>query len=85
MTPTPPTDQQPSTLLANIDPEKIADESVRQTVIIRLNHIEDLSAVVNTLKAENQQLRDEINRLKGEPGKPNIKPNRGKDSQSNHS
>lgn len=83
MTPTPATDQTADTLLATIDPGRIADESVRQTVIILLNHIEHLTSVVNTLKAENQQLRDEINRLKGDPGKPNIKPNRAKASLSN--
>lgn len=66
MTLTPPTDPTACALLATINPESIADESARQTVIILLNHIEHLSSVVSTLKAENQQLRDEINRLKGE-------------------
>lgn len=84
MTLTSPTDPTASTLLATINPESIADESARQTVIILINYIEHLSSVVSTLKAENQQLRDEINRLKGEQGKPNIKPNRGQGSQSNH-
>lgn len=85
MTPTSPTDPTASTLLATINPESIADESARQTVIILLNHIEHLSAVVSTLKAENQQLRDEINRLKGELREPNIKPKQSGGGNSNHS
>jgi hypothetical protein len=40
-----------------------------------LNIIEALGSMVISLKQENQQLKDEINRLKGEQGKPNIKPN----------
>jgi cell division protein FtsB len=35
-----------------------------------LNLIEKLSADVRDLQAENQALRDEINQLKGEQGKP---------------
>lgn len=81
----PPTDPTAAPLLETIAPETIADESVRQTISLLLNHIERLESEVNVLRAENQRLRDENNRLKGEQGKPDIKPNRAKGSQSNHS
>ncbi len=39
-----------------------------------LNLVETLNQEILELKRQNQQLRDEINRLKGEQGKPKIKP-----------
>lgn len=42
-----------------------------------LNIIEEQSRINGELKNENQQLKDEINRLKGEQGKPDIKPKKG--------
>ena len=39
-----------------------------------LNLVETLNQEILELKRQNQELRDEINRLKGEQGKPNIKP-----------
>ena len=44
-----------------------------------LNLIERVVKENNTLLTERQQLRDEINRLKGEQGKPNIKANKKND------
>ena len=41
-----------------------------------LNLIENLSTDLRSAQADNQRLRDEINRLKGEPGRPTIKPNK---------
>ena len=38
-----------------------------------LNFIEQLSSSLREARAENQRLRDEVNRLKGEQGKPKIK------------
>ncbi len=61
-------------LLQTIDPSGIADESVRQTVEILLNLVEQLKSEVKDLREENQRLRDENHRLKGEQGKPEIKP-----------
>ncbi|MEH1962485.1 MAG: hypothetical protein V7L05_22065 [Nostoc sp.] len=40
---------------------------------------------IKELHEENQKLWDENNRLKGEQGKPNIKSNKQKGFQSNHS
>lgn len=39
-----------------------------------LNKIEEQDKLINELRAEKQQLRDEVNRLKGEQGKPKIRP-----------
>ena len=50
-----------------------------------LNLIEDLSADLRDAQVENQRLRDEVNRLKGEQGKPNIKANTPKPVRVNHS
>lgn len=41
-----------------------------------LNLVETLGQENRELKRQNQELRDEINRLKGEQGKPTIKPNK---------
>ena len=48
---------------------------------ILINLVESLSEENEKLKIDNQTLRDEINRLKGEQGKPNIRGNKsgGKD------
>ncbi len=71
-------------ILQTIEPKGIADESMRRTVEILLNLIEQLQAEVKELRAENQQLKDENNRLKGELGQPDIKANK-KGLSSNHS
>ena len=80
-----PPDTSFDAILQKLDVENVADEQVRQILVILLNRIEQLESKVNTLEAENQQLRDENNRLKGEHGQPNLKPNRPKSSQKNHS
>lgn len=59
---------------------------MRQVIVILLNHTEELSAEIRALKAENQRLRDENHHLKGEQGKPDIKPKRQqKDVATNYS
>ena len=50
-----------------------------------MNLIEQLNSKVIDLEAENQKLRDEINRLKGEQGKPDIKGNKKKPLNKNYS
>jgi hypothetical protein len=57
------------------DPSTMEDEGLRQKFLLLMNMVEGLSAQVADLKAENQRLRDEINRLKGEQGKPKIAAN----------
>ena len=75
---TAPNEESELDLLSRIDPKGIADESTRRTVEILLNVIERLSQRVQVVELENQQLRDENNRLKGEQGKPDIKANKKK-------
>lgn len=61
-----------------VDSNKIKDPSLRSIIEQLLNIIEEQSTVINILKKDNQKLRDEINRLKGEQGKPNIRPQKSK-------
>jgi len=58
------------------DPNSITDLDSANAAIRRLlNLIETTSTENRELQLENQRLRDEINRLKGEQGTPDIKPN----------
>ena len=77
-------DKSSSNILQTIDPSGIADQSMRQTVELLLNLIEQLQLKVKDLESENQQLKDENNRLKGEQGKPDIKA-KSKGFKSQHS
>jgi len=63
-------------MLEDFDPKTIEDESLRQVVIFLMNQVETLSAKLREKDEENQRLRDEINRLKGEQGKPKITANK---------
>jgi hypothetical protein len=72
-------------LLQSVDPRGIADPSLRQTVEVLLNLIEELNLKVKSLEQENQKLRDENNRLKGEKGKPDIKANKTSGFKKEHS
>ena len=56
----------------DLDLSRIQDASARECIVRLLNLVEDLAAEARTLRAENQRLRDEIARLKGEQGKPTI-------------
>ena len=62
-------------MLNDIDLTSIKDENACQLIVRLLNLIEQLSADLRDAQAENQRLRDEVNRLKGEQGKPKIKAN----------
>lgn len=62
-----------------IDIGTIADPVVRQAMTVLLNLVERLSAENAALREENQNLKDQINRLKGEQGKPDVKPGKKKD------
>ena len=65
----------------DIDVDGIKDGKVRGIILNLLNVIEYLMAEYHKSKQEIQRLRDENNRLKGEQGKPDIKPNKQKQSQ----
>ena len=62
-------------MLEDLDLSSIADERARQLVQQLLNVLEDVMADLRAAQAENQRLRDELNRLKGEQGTPAIKAN----------
>ncbi len=57
----------------------IEDPSTKRIVSVLLNLVEELVSDNTRLRQENQTLKDEINILKGEQGKPDIKPNKNKD------
>jgi hypothetical protein len=63
-------------MIEEIELSAIQDETMRKQMRQLLNLVEKLSADLRALQEENQALRDEINHLKGEQGKPNIKANR---------
>jgi hypothetical protein len=62
-------------MLDDLDLTSIADPRTRELVVRLLNIIETLTADLRAAQLEVQQLRDEINHLKGEQGQPPIKPN----------
>jgi len=72
-------------MLADLDLTAIADENARILIQRLLNLIEQLAADLREAQAENQRLRDELNRLKGEQGKPDIKGNTPKPPPAVHS
>ena len=57
-----------------IEVEQIADERIRKAIYLLYNLLEELASANSNLQEENQKLRDEINNLKGEQGKPKINP-----------
>ena len=64
-------------MLELFDPNDIQNlEQARQAIIEVLNLVEDLVAENRKQREEIQRLRDENNRLKGEQGKPKVKPRR---------
>ena len=68
-------------MLSGFNPQEIQDlDDARQAITALLNLVEELREENQALRAEVQDLRDEVNRLKGEQGKPNVKANKGKDS-----
>ena len=72
-------------MLEDLDLHSIADERARELVKRLLNVLEDVMADLRASQAENQRLRDEINRLKGEQGTPTIKPNTPPPPSQKHS
>jgi len=61
-------------MLDEIDLSKIEDSETQRLVLKLLDRLESSLHRIDLLQAENQALQDEINRLKGEQGKPAIKP-----------
>jgi hypothetical protein len=69
----------------DLDLSRIPDENTRELIGRLLNLIEKQAADLRDAQAENQRLRDEVNRLKGEHGKPKIKGNTPKPPAADHS
>ena len=72
-------------MLEDLDLNSIADDRARELVRQLLNLLEDVMADLRVAQAENQRLRDEINRLKGEQGRPTIKSNQPQPPSTDHS
>lgn len=60
-------------MIEGIDLSRIQDEQTRELIVRLLNLLEQQATAIRDLQVKNQELRDEINRLKGEQGKPKIK------------
>src|SRR5229473_6808048 len=73
------------TMLEDLDLHSIVDEQTRELVRRLLNVLEDVMADLRAAQAENQRLRDELNRLKGEQGAPAIKANTPQPPPKDHS
>src|SRR5882672_5754561 len=73
------------TMLEDLDLHSIADERARELVRRLLNVLEDVMADLRAAQAENQRLRDEINRLKGEQGRPKVQSNTPQPPHTDHS
>ena len=61
-------------MLDDLDLSGVTDPEARRILDLLRNVIEAQAAEIATLRAENQRLRDEVNRLKGEQGTPTILP-----------
>ncbi len=72
-------------MFEDLDLCSLADERARQLVQQLLNVLEDVMADLRAAQAENQRLRDELNRLKGEQGAPAIKANTPPPPPKDHS
>ncbi|MCK4450641.1 MAG: hypothetical protein KAX26_08620, partial [Anaerolineae bacterium] len=73
-------------MLEDFDFNSIQDiQQARECIVLLLNLVENLKAENRELRAQVQRLRDANNRLKGEQGQPVIKPNKRRQTSSNHS
>ena len=72
-------------MLEDLDLHSIVDEQARALVRRLLNMLEDVMADLRAAQAENQRLRDEINRLKGEQGRPKVQSNTPPPPHTDHS
>ena len=71
--------------IPDVNLDAITDPAARQLIAQLLNLIETLAADNQALRIENQHLRDELARLKGGSGKPDLKPATAAPPPSDHS
>src|SRR6266508_6438681 len=71
--------------LAALDLDQITDPAARRVIAVLLNRIEDLHAENERLRAETQQLRDELARRQGGSGRPTLRPQVGRPTPVDHS
>jgi hypothetical protein len=73
-------------MLTGFDPNQINDlDGARQAIGLLLNLVEEFKSENDALREDNQQLRDEINRLQGEQGQPTVKPSKKQPKQDHSS
>lgn len=72
-------------MIEDLDLTAIHDDNARILIQRLLNLIEQLAADLREAQAEIQRLRDALNQLKGEQGKPDIKSNTPKPAAAAHS
>jgi hypothetical protein len=68
--------------LRELDPDTLSEAELRESFLRLLAFAEACLAVIQELRTENQALKDEVARLKGEQGKPSIRPRGGGKSPS---
>jgi hypothetical protein len=71
--------------IARIDLASIADVGARQAIRALLNLVEEQASEIRALRVENQQLRDELTRLKGGQGRPKIPPGKSAGGSTDYS
>src|SRR6266498_2427 len=71
--------------IASIDLASIADVGARQAIRALLNLVEEQASEIRALRVENQQLRDELTRLKGGQGRPKIPPGKSAGGSTDYS
>src|SRR6266487_4199261 len=71
--------------IAKLDLASIADVGARQAIRALLNLVEEQASEIRALRIENQQLRDELTRLKGGQGRPKIRPGKSTGGSTDYS
>ena len=71
--------------LADLDLDQITDPAARRVIAVLCNLIEEQQAEIERLRAENQQVRDDLARLQGGSGRPTIRPQAGWSVAADHS